>query len=376
MVSLIQSWTTPVDPGGGNPGRIYLSPVIGAGWTHLTAAFQANGGWSGAFRIEPGEHSALWFARYPQPQSPFQANDPNQAYVTAANDQMRIDTNNSTGGLQVLVTLEGDAVAPPAYCAYGTRLKPAAQYVYYLTPGLIDLWLATVGAAWLAPIFTALWFSSFNAQELCESGQPQLPVIDLDTLQGSATTILQLFRCIAWPNVCECMPGSPAPTPYPIPAPSQPPHWPTPPTFACSNADLCAALVAMQSQLAALQQRIASSAELVTLIQRYGVPFQYIRGATHSGLTGEGSFAISQLIGVQALVSVPVGPRVILSGNPPYIFDLGWLSISGPDGMIDEQRITRTRQLWLPDRFQSANRLNYWLDPGVVVDLTELEAEP
>lgn len=112
MPSLITTFTTPVDPGGGNPGRTYLGPTLGANWTNLSAGFGVTGAWSGAFRIDPGESPNWWFNRFPQPPSPFSASDPNPLYVTTALDRPIVYTNNGAAGMQATVQVFGDTATP------------------------------------------------------------------------------------------------------------------------------------------------------------------------------------------------------------------------------------------------------------------------
>jgi hypothetical protein len=281
---------------------------------------------------------------------------------------------DSSHGTAFGVQIDYDPV-PVTYCAYGSQLQPAAQFVYYLTPGLIDVWLAAVEMPFLAPLFTAWWFTSFNAQELCAAGPPPLPAIDLSTLDASAQTVLRILQAIAWPSLCQCTPGTPNPTPYPPPTGTQPPGWPSVPIFPCDNVDPCAALISMQKQLSALQQALNSNLELTTLLQRYGLPFAYVPGATHSGLHVSGSFAISRLAGVRIhVVSYPGSPQTF-TGVPPYVPDLGWVSILTGDGLIDEIRLTRIDQTWFPKLMPLALQLGVGLREGVVVDVQELQAE-
>lgn len=267
--------------------------------------------------------------------------------------------------------------ASVVYCQYGTQLAPPGTFVYYLTPGLIDVWLAAVAMPYLAPLFTAFWFTSFNAQDLCGTGPPVLPPINLDTLEAGSQTVFQILQNIAWHSLCQCTPGSPTPpVPFPVTTVPEPPGWPTGPTFPCDNVDPCAALVAMQKQLAALQVAVQSGLELTTLLQRYGEPFAYIPGAVHSGIASSGSFQISRLVGVRVTVTERAGTEQLFSGTPTYISDLGWISLLTGDGLIDEIRLTRDSQAWFPRLMPLALQLGISLREGVVVDVQELEAEP
>lgn len=97
----------------------------------------------------------------------------------------------------------------------------------------------------------------------------------------------------------------------------------------------------------------------------------YVKGTRHAGLTGSGNIAVSNRNGV--LVDVTTAPPTFVQGgNPPYVWDLGWLSCSTADGFIDEKRLTRTVQIWLPSLFPISNSFGYFLNPGVVADITEL----
>jgi hypothetical protein len=262
-----------------------------------------------------------------------------------------------------------------AACEHGTQLQQGASFVYYLTPGLLDVWLAEVGLPWLAPLFTGLWFSTLNAQTLCGQGPPPMPVINLSTLSQGADTALQVLRVIAWANVCECSPGTPSPVPYPPPAVSQPTGWPTFPTGNCDPANICAVLLQLQEQLAAVAGAVGSQGQLINLLQRYQLPFAYVPGAVHQGLTGEGGFSVSRLLGLLLeVVSVPPGVRSMF-GNPDYLMDLGWLSISDRSGFLDEKRLTRSSVVWLPVRMAEATSFTWALSTGVTVRATELQAE-
>jgi hypothetical protein len=123
---------------------------------------------------------------------------------------------------------------------------------------------------------------------------------------------------------------------------------------------------------AVLEQLLA----LVKAVQRNYAPFGYIRGVSHTGISGSGSIAVSRILGVDvAVTAVPAGKQELL-GNPPYIKDLGWLSVSEADGMIQERRLAQHDFTWFPQLAPLATSVNYALQPGVVVTITELLPEP
>ena len=126
------------------------------------------------------------------------------------------------------------------------------------------------------------------------------------------------------------------------------------------------------STLAGLIQQVLDQ---VNLIQTYRLPFAYVPGATHPSCAGAGSFSVSRLLGVKlSNMTIPNSYGTAI-GNPNYYYDLGWLSIMTGDGFIDEVRIHSDGQVWLPNQMQQALVLGYTLHPGVVADITELEAE-
>lgn len=264
---------------------------------------------------------------------------------------------------------------PSGYCQYGTRLKGTTNAILQLTPEVIAGALAVAGLEFLSTLFVVFWYTNVNLQELCGSAPPDLPTIDTSTPTASAATVWQILQVVLWYQYCECTPGAGPVAPYPPPTVVEPPGWPTAPTFTCDPAMLCATLENIQHQLAALAQGNAITLGLVTLLQRYGLPFAYIRGATHSGLTGTGSFAVSRLVGLEIDIASIAGLK-LLDGNPPYVWDVGWISVSDADGMIEERRPSREHLVWAPRLMATADHFNYFLEPGITLNVTELQAEP
>lgn len=111
-------------------------------------------------------------------------------------------------------------------------------------------------------------------------------------------------------------------------------------------------------------------------LQRYILPFSYIPGPNHTGLTGTGSAPIERSVGLKITVTgQPLGNRTFL-GEPPYIMDLGWVSVLTPDGLLDEIRLTRTTTSWLSKLIPSSTRVGWGLRDGVTATIQELKAEP
>jgi hypothetical protein len=121
---------------------------------------------------------------------------------------------------------------------------------------------------------------------------------------------------------------------------------------------------------------LATILKLVTEMQRNYNPFGYVLGTAHAGLTGTGTIAVSRLLGAKVAVTAFPGTDVQLGGNPVYVKDLGWMSVSEVDGMIQELRVARTAFTWFPQLMPLADHINYFLQPGVTATITELRPEP
>lgn len=115
--------------------------------------------------------------------------------------------------------------------------------------------------------------------------------------------------------------------------------------------------------------------DLVTLIQRQAVPFGYIAGATHTGLSGAGALSISGLLGVKVAVTTLPSSYGVAGTSPPEHFDLGFVTFGTPDGFPSAFRLTRNPQVMMPARCSVYTDLDYDLSPGVVVTITELARE-
>lgn len=384
MAVVIQTFTTPADPGGGNPERTYFGPLLGAGWTRLSVHCQVNNViWPGSLVIDPGETTgdqepgfAYWFNAVHTANSSFTAADPNQLYLTTALDRIRITTNAAPAGMQVTIQVSADAFAAPANCQYGTQLNGVANGALIVTSTVLDSALARVGMSFLSRVLVQLLFSTVNLNQLCGKGPPPLPTITLETLDAGINTAQQILNSILWFSYCECTPGAPAPTPFPDPTQQEPDGWPGQVVFGCSEVDLCASLIEIRRSLAAIQNALGEDLALTTLIQRYQLPFAYIRGAVHSNQSGTRSFGVSRLVGMQFDLDALEGEHRAGAGNPPYIFDLGWMSIMTPDGMIQEKRISQAHLVWEPQLMGEATIFGFELTPGTVGHFTELEAEP
>jgi hypothetical protein len=126
-------------------------------------------------------------------------------------------------------------------------------------------------------------------------------------------------------------------------------------------------------QMVGLIQQIL---QLTTLIQRQAVPFGYVSGAVHTGLSGAGALSISGLLGVKVAITTLPTSYGVLGTSPPEHFDLGFITFGTADGFPSAHRLTRNPHVLMPPRCSVYTDLDYDLSPGVVVTITELVREP
>lgn len=121
---------------------------------------------------------------------------------------------------------------------------------------------------------------------------------------------------------------------------------------------------------------LTQTSNLLSSVQRSYAPFASIPGTQHASLTGDGSFAVSRLIGLRIDVVSHTPTRPDLEGNPPYVWDQGWVSVIDGDGLIEEKRVSQTHLNWMPRLMTLAVTVGYSFRPGTVVTITELKPEP
>lgn len=114
---------------------------------------------------------------------------------------------------------------------------------------------------------------------------------------------------------------------------------------------------------------------LATLIQRQIVPFGYVPGAVHAGLSGAGNFDIQGILGVK-VEATTIPDSIGRGGTPTEYFDMGWLTFGTLDGYPHSVRLERETQFTLPARASVFTNLAYDLPTGVVITISELIREP
>ncbi len=125
----------------------------------------------------------------------------------------------------------------------------------------------------------------------------------------------------------------------------------------------------------AMLARLDSVLQTVTLLQRQLVPFSYVSGAVHAGLSGAGVIPIQGLLGMKIqCTALPIGYGK-LGTSPQQHFDLGYVTFGTADGYPTSYRVHHDPQLELPARCSAYTTLAYDLAPGVVITATEIKRE-
>jgi hypothetical protein len=275
------------------------------------------------------------------------------------------------------------------FCVYGTRPKPDTTGGIIVTTGLVDLLLVAAGVGpWAAIVFDTFVGKVVYGGDLCAGLPPPMPVFTNDDYTGGVPNVIDPvsrakwwagLQAVAWPYFCECVPGpggSPPFVPPPPPRPAEPPAAPPAPTIIeCDGLDICTVLNALARQLSAISGRIASMETLVTLIQRQGVPFGYVTGAVHPGLTGNGSFDVADILGL--VVDCTTIPPYLGAdfGTPDEHLFLGRLNLGTLDGWQPRFVLVDQPQLMLAVS-GAITVVGYSLAGGVVATITELRREP
>lgn len=113
---------------------------------------------------------------------------------------------------------------------------------------------------------------------------------------------------------------------------------------------------------------------MVTLTQRQAVPFAYIPGATHTGLSGNGELDVQGLIGARISASVPARAGLDL-GNPDVVYDIGWINWGNADGFIPRERLVTSPQLSFPNLAGAYTKIGYSIPADVTITIEELVRE-
>lgn len=147
-------------------------------------------------------------------------------------------------------------------------------------------------------------------------------------------------------------------------------------TFYCNGAGPGTVITPCCPPDPVLQNRLDALLAMVTLIQRQIVPFAYVSGTSHAGLTGTGSFAISGLLGVKVALTIDSTALGVRAGTPAELFDRGFVTLGTADGYPSDYRLEHNPTIILPPRCSAFTTLGYTLHSGVTATITELVREP
>jgi hypothetical protein len=262
-------------------------------------------------------------------------------------------------------------------CAFGTQRKAGVDPAVSLSSTLLIAILTRGQGVWAAPFLDLFVGHILDAAQICTGLPPPLPNVTANLPNESPATWLKIIEYYAWFEFCECRPGTPTPTPPTIIVIVEPPDWIVLPVFPpCVNSDLCATLQAVFNIAVQLQRQMTQVLTVQELLQRYGLPFAYIRGRRFSTLTATGSSSIERCVGLLIEVTQAPAENTRMLGAPEYIFDLGWISVLTGDGMLDEIRLTRQAMTWMSKLIPSAIQVGWALRDGVTIEISELLAEP
>jgi hypothetical protein len=173
-------------------------------------------------------------------------------------------------------------------------------------------------------------------------------------------------RLSIMPITCGTDSSPYTPDPPPVPDVTLPDY----PLLECEEGDICILLQQLRAELT--QQKT-----LITLIQRQAVPFAWITGTVHSGLTGSGSFTVQGILGLRVTYTTVPSYWGISSDNPNrYIPAPGSIAFAfTAGGSEDTHWINVVDQVVLQLGDATPTLVRYHFKPGVTATITELVRE-
>jgi len=316
----------------------------------------------------------------------------------------RVTDASSTppAGMHITIVFEGAGItdADAGYCPYGTQPVEPGLSVVQITAQLVGQLIPEAGL-WAYPLALLSVGLYVSIPALCSGPPPpdedlhpeDFQPINLFVLAPEAQRKLGAkVRRSLWRKFCQCTPATP---PNPPPVIYIDAHWEKPTwyysdtTYNISNTDIAITLNRiLQNQTTNLfttnntynnttSNTIITNETNTTVneIKDCSCHGMYIHGAVHDGLVDEDEFPVSDLFGIEVeILERPGG--LVLPGNPDYLWNMGWLTTKKDGYMVEERRLTRQFQVWLPKDADQAAAVGYQLNPGVMVRITELRLPP
>lgn len=282
------------------------------------------------------------------------------------------------------ITVTSDSIVPgPGVCQYGFAKKHPDSSLVDAGAGYIGGLLTRLEGLWAIPATILAAVGYYNLDTLCD-GPPE-PDVDLEpadyfailpayAMTRSHAKLAQKFKRALWLQYCDCAPapvGMPPPTPPAQVNYIQPTWYITNNNNTISNTDIANTLNLILNNNTSNTYSSRDTQQLAAASSPCA-PLAYEAGFVHEGLVGQGAFGISDVVGFRVeVVSHPTN-NLVVPGQPPYIWNLGWVSTLMPDGLLDEKRVTRDAQLWFPCALALADTFAYTLRAGVELRVTEL----
>lgn len=345
----------------------------------LTAAYRPQLCWDDLASMLPGNTSWSENRSVGDVPSTWHCTDWN--YITLS---LPSASDRPAAGLHWTLSITADFV-PATICTYGTQKNNGAQTALEVGFGLLDLVGLTKSGAWAIPMVLANVATPIILDQLCGQNPPGDPPIgssDWTTPSSrgpysvGVAKVTDKFITHVWNTFCQC---TPAPSGSPPPTPPAPVDWTQPTSYVTNNnititeTQLSVAIQFLIQIITGTQGTNTTTAIEVQKVLSCACPGAYIAGTVHVGLTGEGSFPVSGLSGLLIEVVAKTPGAAELAGNPPYLWNAGWMSIDNADGMLEEKRVTRDAFVWLPAHMGLATSFNYYLLGATELRVTELE---
>lgn len=152
--------------------------------------------------------------------------------------------------------------------------------------------------------------------------------------------------------------------------------------FVCAGSSLgspcssCPPDATLTQLLNTILQAVNNNYSQINLIQRQAVPFAYVTGASHAGLSGSGEITFSDILGIKVNPSsIPPSAGVDV-GDPDSLWLDSWIRWGNPDGWTQREFLTSAPFVSFPAVAGQYTRVGYTLRPGLSVDILELVREP
>lgn len=286
-------------------------------------------------------------------------------------------------GYHNLYLTDAGGATPSVMCAYGTQQKDPSLSVVDIGAAIITSVLQGRDPRWAIALLAGYLGRHIFLSDLCS----RLPPPDEDLVPGDfvpsgvtdpfprVTRKLDIkITRMLWDQYCECKPATGGGSPPVGPGPTnitQPTWYVTNNTYNITNNDIANTLniyLNLQNAQTHIDNQLAAAAAAPTRCS----PEAFEEGIVHEGLVGEGRFTISEAIGFKVEITERPGAGIILSGQPNYLWNMGWISTLADELLLEEKRVTRDGYYWFPCSMQFATEFTFTLRDFVELRVTEL----